>query len=120
MPSSVAMPRSNRTAEQTRPILLFPAPGSVARFGLNWGASRGRLWEEYRERMRTRAKEDREYAILGHRLEVYLSGDDRWSVAVDGQAIPSSGFGNSYAAWAVGAAESYRQGRVPGSPPVHD
>lgn len=69
--------------------------------------------------MTTRAKEGRECVILGHRLEVYLSGDDCWGVSVDGQEILTR-LGNSYAAWAVGAAESYRQGRVAGSPPVHD
>jgi hypothetical protein len=69
--------------------------------------------------MRTRAKEDRQYAILGHRLEVYLSADDCWDVAVDGQEILTR-LGNCYAAWAVGAAESYRLGKVAGSPPVHD
>ena len=69
--------------------------------------------------MTARAKDGRECVILGHRLEVYLSDEDRWGVAVDGREI-STLSGNSYAAWAVGAAESYRQGRVTGSPPVHD
>jgi len=69
--------------------------------------------------MTIRAKDGRECVILGHRLEVYLSDGDRWVVAVDGREI-STVSGNSYAAWAVGAAESYRQGRVAGSPPVHD
>jgi hypothetical protein len=80
----------------------------------------GRLGEEYGGCMRTRAKEGRECVILGHRLEVYLSGDDCWGVAVDGQELLTTRLGNSYAAWAVGAAESYRQGRVAGSPPVQD
>jgi hypothetical protein len=69
--------------------------------------------------MRTRAKEGRECVILGHLLEVYVSDDGYWGVAVDGQEIPKR-LADSYAAWAVGAAESYRQGRVEGSPPVHD
>ncbi len=69
--------------------------------------------------MTARAREGRECVILGHRLEVYLSGDESWGVAVDGQEIPTR-LGNSYAAWAVGAAESYRRGRVVGSPPVRD
>jgi hypothetical protein len=69
--------------------------------------------------MTTRAKDGRECVILGHRLEVYLSGDDRWGVAVDGREI-STLSADSYDAWAVGAAESYRQGRVVSSPPVHD
>jgi hypothetical protein len=69
--------------------------------------------------MTARAKEGRECVILGHRLEIYLSGDDCWALAVDGHEILTR-FGDSYAAWAVGAAESYRQGRVAGSLPVHD
>ncbi|HTP53339.1 MAG TPA: hypothetical protein VMK42_21795 [Anaeromyxobacteraceae bacterium] len=69
--------------------------------------------------MTARAKEGKECVILGHRLEVYLTTDDCWSLAVDGQELLTR-FHNSYAAWAVGAAESYRQGRVLGSPPVHD
>ena len=69
--------------------------------------------------MRTRAKEGRDCVVLGHLLEVYVSDDDRWSVAVDGQEIPTR-LADSYAAWAVGAAESYRRGRVVGSPPVDD
>jgi len=69
--------------------------------------------------MRTRATAGRQYVVLGHLIEVYLSDDDCWGVAVDGQEILMR-VATSYDAWAVGAAESYRQGRVAGSPPVHD
>lgn len=69
--------------------------------------------------MRTRAKEGKECVILGHRLEVYPSADDRWGVAVDGRELLTR-HGCSYDAWAAGAAESYRQGRITGHPPVHD
>jgi len=69
--------------------------------------------------VRTRAKEGRDYVVLGHLLEVYPSDDDTWSVAVDGQEILAR-LADYYAAWAVGTAESYRQGRVVGSPSVED
>jgi hypothetical protein len=69
--------------------------------------------------MRTSAKGDRGYVILGHQLEVYLSDDHSWRVAVDGQLLPTH-FDSAYGAWAMGAAESYRQGRIPGSPPLDD
>lgn len=69
--------------------------------------------------MRTRANDVRECVILGHQLEVYLLGEDQWRVAVDGVESPAH-FAGPYAAWAAGAAESYRQGRTPGSPPWHD
>jgi len=81
------------------------------------GSPRGKPGEEYSQPMRARASEDREYVILGHLLEVYLSDDDFWRVAVDGQVILTR-FDSSYAAWAVGAAESYRQGKVACPPPV--
>ena len=57
--------------------------------------------------------------VLGHRLEVYLRDEDRWRVVVDGEESLAS-FDNPYAAWAAGAAESYRQGKIPDSPPPHD
>ena len=57
----------------------------------------------------------RECFILGHRLEIYLQDEDHWRVVVDDEEILAR-FTNPYAAWAVGAAESYRQGRTPGSP----
>ena len=57
--------------------------------------------------------------ILGHQLEVYLLDEDHWRVAVDGVESLAH-FADPYAAWAAGAAESYRQGRTPGSPPWHD
>ena len=87
--------------------------------GLIWGDPSWRLGEEYPERMRTRAKESRHCVIIGHQIEVYPSDGGRWGVAVDGQEQVTR-YGNSYAAWAVGAAESYRQGRVAGCPPMHD
>ena len=65
--------------------------------------------------MPTRVKESRDCVVLGHLLEVYLSDDDRWIVAVDGKEMLTR-LADSYAAWAVGAAESYRRGRVVGSP----
>ena len=69
--------------------------------------------------MRSRANDVRECVILGHRLEVYLGDEDEWSVVVDGEESPAR-FANHYAAWAAGAAESYRQGRTPGCPPLRD
>lgn len=56
--------------------------------------------------------------ILGHKLEVYLRDQNEWRVVVDGVESPAC-YADPYAAWAAGAAESYRQGRTPG-PPVHD
>jgi hypothetical protein len=69
--------------------------------------------------MNDRARETRDSVVLGHRLEVSPSADGRWGVTVDGARIAKT-FVNAYAAWAVGAAESYRQGPVAGTPPVHD
>jgi hypothetical protein len=69
--------------------------------------------------VRTRANDVREFVILGHRLEVYLRDGDQWRVVVDGEESLTR-FADPYAAWAAGAAESYRQGRTPGSPPLHD
>ena len=69
--------------------------------------------------MRTNTNEIRDTVILGHRLEVQLSEDGHWHVSVDGEEILAR-FANAYAAWAVGAAESYRQGRAQGAPFVHD
>jgi hypothetical protein len=61
----------------------------------------------------------RRYLVLGHRLEVVRAGDGRWSVAVDGEGLRSS-FVHPYAAWAAGAAESYRRGRGSTSEPLSD
>jgi hypothetical protein len=68
--------------------------------------------------VRIRADDVREFVILGHHVEVYLRDEDQWRVVVDGQESQAR-FANPYAAWAAGAAESYRQGRKPGSPPAH-
>jgi hypothetical protein len=65
--------------------------------------------------MKTGRSEVRECLILGHELEVYPSADGQWGVAVDGQVMLPR-FVNAYAAWATGAAESYRQGRTLGGP----
>lgn len=62
--------------------------------------------------MRVTASEVRESVILGHRVEVYLGGAHEWLVVVDGEESLTR-FTTPYAAWAAGAAESYRQGRVP-------
>jgi hypothetical protein len=69
--------------------------------------------------VRTRADDVRECVILGHRLEVYVRDEDQWRVVVDGEESLTR-FANPYAAWAAGAAESYRQGRTPGSSPSRD
>jgi len=69
--------------------------------------------------VRAGAKEGRDGVVLGHLVEVYLSDDHRWSVAVDGRELLTR-LADSYAAWALGAAESFRQGRVVGSPSVKD
>jgi hypothetical protein len=84
-----------------------------------WGAPHGAPAEVYRGHVRTRENEVRESVVIGHRLEVYLDGDGRWNVAVDGEELLARS-GTAYSAWAVGAAESYRQGRVEGSLPVTD
>ncbi len=68
----------------------------------------------YRGHVRARENEVRGSVVIGHRLEVYLDGEGCWNVAVDGEELPARS-GTAYSAWAVGAAESYRQGRVPGS-----
>lgn len=65
------------------------------------------------------SRDTRDSVVLGHRLEVSPSADGRWDVTVDGARIART-FVNAFAAWAAGAAESYRQGRVAGTPPVHD
>jgi hypothetical protein len=69
--------------------------------------------------MSEKTRDVRDSVVLGHRLEVSPSADGRWDVTVDGARIARS-FVNAYAAWAVGAAESYRRGRVVGTPRVHD
>ncbi|HET6437041.1 MAG TPA: hypothetical protein VFG59_03195 [Anaeromyxobacter sp.] len=62
----------------------------------------------------------RDSVVLGHRLAVHPSDDGRWDVTIDGERIISRSLPSAYAAWAVGAAESYRQGRVVAPPRVHD
>jgi hypothetical protein len=69
--------------------------------------------------MRFIEKERRQDVILGHLLEVTLADGDRWVVAVDGREIATRG-GEAYDAWAVGVAESYRQGRVTAAPTSDD
>lgn len=69
--------------------------------------------------MSNESHETRDTVILGHRLEVYPSGDGRWGVTVDGERITST-LANAYAAWAVGAAESFRRGKVVGTPRMDD
>lgn len=51
--------------------------------------------------------------VLGHRLTIRLSEDGFWRVAVDGAEILLR-YATAYAAWAMGAAESYRLGRAAG------
>jgi hypothetical protein len=63
--------------------------------------------------VKTRANDVRDCVILGHQLEVYARDGDEWRVVVDGAESPAR-FASAYAAWAAGAAESYRQGRTPG------
>jgi hypothetical protein len=77
------------------------------------------LGSAYRGRVRSRESDVRECVILGHRLEVFLSEAGHWCVAVDGEENPAC-FASSYSAWAVGAAESYRQGRTARAPSVLD
>ncbi|HEY6001582.1 MAG TPA: hypothetical protein VIV57_01830 [Anaeromyxobacter sp.] len=69
--------------------------------------------------MRTRANDVRECIIVGHRLEVYLRHEGQWRVVVDGEESAAR-YATPYAAWAAGAAESYRLGRTPGFPASHD
>ena len=73
----------------------------------------------YRGQVRIPEHEVRDSVVIGHRLTVHLDRDGYWGVAVDGEEI-LAGFGSAYSAWAVGAAESYRQGEVLGSLPVDD
>ncbi len=72
--------------------------------------------------MTTKTREVRESVVLGHRLKVRLSDDGSWGVAVDGEQLGEQ-LGvrhlTAYSAWAVGAAESYRLGRVTRFPPLH-
>jgi hypothetical protein len=77
------------------------------------------LRKAYGGRMGHKECDVRESVVLGHRLEVYPLDDGRWDVKIDGERVSRS-FTNAYAAWAVGAAESYRQGRVMGTLRVHD
>ncbi len=69
--------------------------------------------------MEARESELRESVVVGHRLKVYPSIDGGWNVSVDGDRVLET-FATSYDAWAVGAAESYRQGRITVSPCVQD
>jgi hypothetical protein len=68
--------------------------------------------------VKARANDVREYVILGHQLEVRRCDVDAWRVVVDGEESLAR-FADPYAAWAAGAAESYRRGRTPGFPPLH-
>ena len=102
------------------PARFFPGDGALhGPSGLIRAPPPGTAGEEYCDRVRTKAKDDRGFVVLGHLLDVYLSDDDRWSVAVDGQELLTH-LADSYTAWAVGAAESYRLGRVMGSPSGDD
>lgn len=69
--------------------------------------------------MRSIEEQPRQDVVLGHRLEVTISDDERWTVTVDGREIATK-LGEAYDAWAVGVAESYRQGRVAGDPASDD
>jgi hypothetical protein len=86
---------------------------------VNGGDPSGTPREAYARNVRTRASDARECLIIGHRLDVYLHHEDQWRVVVDGEESPAR-FAHPYAAWAEGAAECYRQGRTPGSPPARD
>lgn len=74
------------------------------------GGPGGQLLVAYGDPMRYIEKQSRQDVILGHRLEVTTS-DDRWAIAVDGREIATK-LDEAYDAWAVGVAESYRQGQV--------
>ena len=69
--------------------------------------------------MKCFADKARQSVMLGHQLDVILFEDERWGVTVDGEEIMTR-FCDAYDAWAVGVAESYRQGRVACSPPSLD
>jgi hypothetical protein len=69
--------------------------------------------------VRTAASGVRDSMILGHHLEVYFREEDQWHVVIDGEESGAH-FASPYAAWAAGAAESYRQGRTPRTPPSGD
>ena len=75
--------------------------------------------KEYREHMIPIQMQVRQSVVLGHQLDVHLSDDDRWGVAVDGQELLTLS-GEAYGAWAIGVAESYRQGKTAVSPNVND
>lgn len=66
----------------------------------------------------TQKKTDvREFEIIGHLLQVFPCGGGQWEVLVDGEEV-SSCCTSTYAAWAVGVAESYRRGKKQkGAPP---
>jgi len=85
---------------------------SRASLAVSRGGPGPRRQEEYGDLMNSVERQCRQDVILGHQLNVTVSGDDRWDVAVDGLAIAKR-FGEAYDAWAAGVAESYRQGRVP-------
>jgi hypothetical protein len=54
----------------------------------------------------------REFVIVGHLLQVFPADDGQWQVTVDGEEVCST-CTSTYAAWAVGVAESYRRGKTP-------
>jgi hypothetical protein len=71
------------------------------------------------ERVRTATSGVRDSLILGHHLAVYFREEDQWHVVIDGEERAER-FPSAYAAWAAGAAESYRKGRTVRTPPSGD
>lgn len=66
--------------------------------------------------MTQRPTDVREFEIIGHLLQVFPCGGGQWQVLVDGEEV-SSRCTSTYAAWAVGVAESYRRGKKPKGAP---
>ncbi len=67
----------------------------------------------------TKPTDIQEFEVVGHVLRVFPLDEGRWEVVVDGEEVSSS-CTSTYAAWAVGVAESYRRGPRPspkGPPP---
>jgi len=69
--------------------------------------------------MMSSEKQSLQDEILGHQLDVTISDDDLWDVAVDGREVATR-FCEAYDAWAAGVAESYRQGRVATAPALDE
>jgi len=63
----------------------------------------------------SRPTDIREFTFAGHSIQVFPADEGSWQVAVDGRKIPASG-STPYEAWALGVAESYRQGKRPTAP----